>query len=361
MIDKKDGTLLSNPVILFRADGNSNIGMGHIMRCLSIADALRGNGATKCKFLLSDEGLFDLISSRGYEGISLDSAYDKLEEELESVKDQLRGAHALIIDSYYVTPEYLADLHETCKENNILLVYMDDVYAFPYECDALINYDVHATKEKYKKLYGGELFPHLILGTDYVPLREEFQNLDPRRVKEDARDVLISTGGADSEHMSLTFAREIMDRTDGNDVRFHMVIGAMNRDREELFKLTRDFENIILHENVTKMSELMCECDVAISAAGSTLYELCTTQTPTVTYILAENQITGTTAFEDKGIMKNAGDIRALGAKQLANHALDEAMSLLNDYHRRTAIAETMKTIIDGAGANRIAKEILKF
>ena len=350
---------MSNPVIIFRADGNSNIGMGHIMRCLSIADALRGNGA-KCKFLLSDEGLFEFISSRGYEAASLDSSYDILEEELESVKDQLRGAHALIIDSYYVTPEYLADLHETCKENNIQLVYMDDVYAFPYECDALINYDVHATEEKYKKLYGGELFPHLILGTDYVPLREEFQNLDPRRVKEDARDVLISTGGADSEHMSLAFVKEIMSRTDENDVRFHMVIGAMNRDREELFKLTRDFENIILHENVTKMSELMCKCDVAISAAGSTLYELCATQTPTVTYILAENQITGATAFEDKGIMKNAGDIRALGAKQLANHALDEAMSLLNDYHRRTAIAETMKTIAYGDGANRIAKEIIK-
>ena len=106
------------------------------------------------------------------------------------------------------------------------------------------------------------------------------------------------------------------------------------------------------------MSELMQKCDVAISAAGSTLYELCVTQTPAITYILEDNQVPGAKGFEDEGVLKCAGDLRELGVDTLVDKMLSEAINLADSYEERLSIAAKMKKIIDGKGAERIAQEI---
>ena len=118
-------------------------------------------------------------------------------------------------------------------------------------------------------------------------------------------------------------------------------------------------KSIVVHENVKRMDELILSCDVAVSAAGSTLYELCATGTPTITYVLADNQIPAAKEFDARGIIKNCGDIRDMGNKALAKCLVDEVVSLAEDYNERKRISELMGTVVDGKGARRIVESVL--
>ena len=104
------------------------------------------------------------------------------------------------------------------------------------------------------------------------------------------------------------------------------------------------------------MSKLMRKCDLAVSAAGSTLYELCATQTPTITYILANNQIPGAEGFERHGIMRCVGDWRTLGADCLTELLIKESVALAHNYEERRRIAVRQRSVVDGRGVARILK-----
>ncbi len=123
-------------MILLRADANSSIGMGHVMRCLSIADAISSNtsfptiisGKQDIKFILADETVADLIKSRGYEPIILHTDYKAMDTEIQ-VWEELSSsidADLIIVDSYFVTADYLAWL----KDNIGFTAYIDDVLSF---------------------------------------------------------------------------------------------------------------------------------------------------------------------------------------------------------------------------------------
>lgn len=381
-------------MFIFRADGNPEIGVGHIMRCLSIADAAAAE-FVPCMFVTADGNFSATIIERGHEAVILDTNYSYMEGELE--KGQLQNIirkyrpTALIVDSYFVTCRYLLVLKKLCKEINCRLVYIDDVMAFPYPADCLINYNIYGPEKEteYERMYLetadgpnsmrsfdsveipslteqlslvstfvalSQCCPCFLLGPEFAPLRTEFGNLPDRTVSYQAKRILISTGGGDCEHLSIRLAEYIME--DNTLTRFHFdfIIGAMNQDLSIIRKMTNGIPNITLHHNVTNMQHLMSSCDVAISAAGSTLYELCATQTPVITYILTDNQVPGAEGFEHHGVLKCAGDIRAVGAEKLAANVIKEAARLADDYEERVRISLAQKQLLDGNGAKRIVR-----
>lgn len=347
-------------MVIFRTDGNSTVGLGHVMRNLSIADAFQDMGE-QCCFLIADDGLSDLIISRGHAVKVLSTQFDQMDDEIKSFQTAIyrKNIKAVFVDSYYATDHYLKTMHSFCKENGIIFVYVDDVLGFPYSCDVLINYNIYASKKDYQDLYESHCIPELLLGTLYVPLRAEFQKLPDRAVKEVARKILISTGGADFEHMGMEMIKIIARHSEWIGYTFHFIVGSMNSDWEQMELLARGQRNIKLRRNVGKISAFMQSCDVAVSAAGSTLYELCSTQTPTVTYILADNQIFGAKGFEEKGILSNAGDVRDVGLERLAEDVLQRVVGLAKDYKERCGIASRMKEVVDGQGATRIVEQIM--
>lgn len=344
-------------MIVFRADGNSQIGMGHIMRCLSIADAAKMTGEESV-FIVSAEDCKDIITSRGHEVSILNSDYSKMEPgdilpALEAYEPAM-----VFVDSYFVTPEYMKDAHEVCSHSGCKLIYVDDRCYFPYSCDVLLNYNIFGKKADYEKLYRGKTAPVFLLGTTYAPLRKEFQKPTRHIIAGGAQNVLISTGGADTEHLTIDIVQEAALHSGFN---FHFVVGMMNPDRMKIIKVSESYDNIVVHENVKRMDELMLSCDVAVSAAGSTLYELCATGTPTITYVLADNQIPAAEEFDSRGIIKNCGDIREMGNKELAKCLIKEVVSLAEDYDERKRISEFMETVVDGHGAKRIIDTVLDY
>ncbi|NEX01858.1 UDP-2,4-diacetamido-2,4,6-trideoxy-beta-L-altropyranose hydrolase [Pseudobutyrivibrio xylanivorans] len=323
--------LYEEVMIIFRADGNDKIGAGHVMRCLNMAEQYIDEGI-EVLFLTADDSFSQRIVEAGCNHIILNSDYNNMIEEIEQIESIVDEYNPtmFIVDSYFVTDEYMRRVKRVCNDKGCKLTYIDDVLAFAYPCDILINYNIYGPdcKSEYKKIYSGAnvVLPELKLGLEYLPLRKEYKNIPPRKEKGEIKDVFISTGGADTEHIGLALLKYIKRNPVLDKYNFHFVIGAVNTDKEKIEKIAKEQSNIITYFDLTSLKDLMLKCDVAISAAGSTLYELYATHTPTVTYIVADNQIRGARGFEKAGLMKCCGDIRELGATVLAERLLTEVL-----------------------------------
>lgn len=353
--------------VLIRADANQNIGMGHIMRCLSLADVALSAGCM-VEFLIADDSVSELIQSRGFKATVLDSDYTRMEEEKwpQNLQSDL-----IIVDSYYVTAGYLHQLREKLKPSCGKLIYIDDILSFPYPVDILVDYNAYSNKAIYDKLYEGAEQPHLILGPTFAPLRSMFRNLPKRIQKEKVENILISTGGADELHMSLKIIQAITSSVRTGYV-YHFLIGPMNADKEFIREFAEKVDYIVIHEDVTDIKSLILSMDLAISAAGSTLYEISACGVPLITYSLADNQIPGGEAFENLGLAVNVGDLRnpksintaLVMSGSLHNSAVDRIMkatdTLAYDYKRRCEMGKQMQEMIDGFGADRMVEEILR-
>ena len=127
----------------------------------------------------------------------------------------------------------------------------------------------------------------------------------------------------------------------------------MSQDYNDILNELSGTQNIIVHKDVKDMLSLMCSCDIAVSAAGSTLYELCACGVPTITYVLADNQINGEKSFVESGSMISIGDIRT--DKMYCNKMIDQIINLSRDYDLRKVISKKQGMITDGCGADRLA------
>ncbi len=346
--------------IIIRADGNREVAMGHIMRCLSIADALRREGAQVC-FVTAGEETQGLIRERGYENIVLGTSFRDMEGELSSFTAYFQKAPAqrILVDSYFVTGSYLKALSALART-----AYLDDMGRPVYPVDLLINYNNYANDLPYARRYEEEglSLPKLLLGCAYVPLREEFQKGLRSRVRGQVSDVLISTGGGDRVNAAGRLcARLLLEKRRGKrrGIRYHVVCGPLSAQKEELYAISKAHPDFIIHENVTNMSELMRSCDAAVSAAGGTMYELCSMRLPTVCFTFAENQRQMAEHFDKTSEIRNAGSLEEAGEKTL-DALLDRLSELENDAALRGRIREQMALLTDGFGAGRIARELIR-
>ena len=329
-------------MILFRADGNPQIGTGHIMRCLSLADAFREEGIPSI-FVTAESYMRPLIRERGYECLTLESTFDHMEEELPALLPLFRKRRPafVILDSYFVTPDYMRAVRAETK-----LVYIDDLNAFDYPADVVVNYNLYGEKEAYPqdKIY--------CLGPQYAPLRKQFQGIAPHIVQKYVKNVLFSTGCTDQYHATLRCVEHLRNQPPTSDILFHFILGVMNQDIERLRATVAGLPYIKLHQQVVDMRALMLQCDAAVSAAGTTLYELCACGVPAVSYILADNQIRGARAFHEAGLIPCVGDIRK--EPKFADGIFSK-LDELKDQDLREEVVRRMRLCVDGNGANRLS------
>lgn len=337
--------------LIIRADGNTAIGSGHIMRCLSIAQALQKNGV-QCIFVCADEVMRDLIEQKGFFYYCLESDYRVMEKELPTLVHFIEEQHpaGILLDSYFATPAYMKILY-----SKTLLIYLDDQDTFLYPANIVINYNLFSSEMGYEKRYQ-HTETQVILGCRYVPLREEFCKLPLRPPTEKIQNILVSTGGADPMGIGQALLRYAEEKT---NYEWHFIVGKLSSQMKKI-QLSSEWEKSIhLHENVTQMAKLMCSCDLAISASGSTLYELCAAGTPTLCYTFADNQIPAAKAFDAAGLMISLGDYR--DGTEIFFHKLDNAIkTVVRNPKMRTQLSNRMQTVVDGRGAERLAKQIIQ-
>ena len=343
-----------------RADCNSNIGQGHVMRLLSVADAFAAMNVS-CAFVIAKDTSADRMKDRGYEVFTLSSSYTEMDSEVEELTGiiQSYGADLLLVDSYYVTKEYLNAVRE-----KIFTGYLDDVYKFAYPVDLLINYNVYANAEKYKELYEteGVKLPPMIIGPSYAPLRAEFAGIPKREQNRGVHKIALSFGGADPMRMAKKFVETLIEfkglNPENEGIEIHMILGSMEPDLEALKEMELQYSWLKLHVNISNMKEVLQQMDLVVSAAGSTQYEICACQIPCISFSMADNQMPGGEEFGRLGIFHYAGDARF--NKSLYTDIIEEILKLKEDYERRVQMGEKEKELVDGNGAKRMAMRIME-
>lgn len=363
--------------VAIRADGNREIAMGHIMRCLSIADAMK----TKAEvvFVTAGRETEKLIADKGFQNEVLGTDYRDMESELP-VLEAFLAAHPvqlILTDSYFVTKNYMEKLGKLAKT-----AYIDDLGQPVYPLTALVNYNVYAPELPYKAWYreaGLPLPAEILTGCAYAPLREEFrignrngQGTHGRKhlnsgekeraaEKETVTDVLITTGGGDMANAAGSLCRRLlaeMEEGRHKGIRYHVICGPFAESEKELREIASMHPQFILHKNVTNMSELMSECDVAVSAAGSTMYELCCMRLPAVCFYFAENQRQMAEYFDRETGIKSAGNVM-----EDREGVLERLLKRLADLERDGTLRERIRAqearLVDGCGAVRLAERLL--
>lgn len=341
-----------------RADGNAAIGIGHIMRCLSIAEAVKETGAEQPVFLLADNICYNMVADRGFAAKVLGTDYRHMQSELEKLSTLLKKEDVILVDSYQVSIEYYKELEKLCKT-----VCLEDL-GNAYPVDLLINYNIYA-KQLWENYQQGSSPKKVLLGVEYMPLRKAFQNHAVYQVRDKVTDVMITTGGSDPCFAAGSIIEAIWkecireDKNQTNKISFHIVSGPMNQYTAQLKALCAEKEFFIIYENVQNMEALIKKCDVVITAAGSTVYEVCAIGVPMICFYFAENQRQGAQALAGLTDIVNAGAF-AEDKEQVVSNILQALNHCIYDRIYRERLSVQERTLVDGKGAVRLAEEIIK-
>ncbi len=336
-----------------RADANECIGTGHVMRCLSIAEELRDQGE-EVTFITADRESSSIIEKYGFEIICLNSEWDNLEKETDSLVRiiQERQISFLLIDSYYVTEAYLRAIGRYAKT-----AYIDDLDRFLYPVDLLINYNIYAEELDYPSRYqrAGQRTA-FALGCSYAPLRKEFRHVR-RETRDEVKEILITSGGTDRYNVAGQLLEALHGQTWFEAYEYTVIVGKFNGNRKSLEEKWGRCGNIHLLSNVNNMGEHMKRCDVAIAAGGSTTYELCACGVPAILYTMADNQRRLAETVSRMGLIPYVGDVRE-GMSEKVDRIIRQLERYFDDADERKEKSQSMRRIVDGEGCRRLAQKI---
>lgn len=339
-------------MIVIRAEGGPSIGSGHIMRCMTIAEELRKAG--EILFVTGDKESVHFIEDRGFPAMTFEKTREGglCEEEIPELLQILREkeAECILVDSYQVTDVYLEKLN-----SNVPTAYMDDEGKKTYPVSCVINYNVYADENDYALKYDQKQ-TRLLIGPSYIPIRHEFSNTK-YEVKKEIKDILITTGGGDMYDIAGKLLGKMMQSQSSMTFNLHIVSGVYNKNHENLKKAAYSYSNVIIHENVKDIWNLMAKCDMAITAGGSTTYELCAIGVPMIGYIFADNQKMLMGYLDNRGIVSYCGDFRKEPEIVLAK-IMDESEKYADHEIRKNHSKEARK-LVDCEGAARIASKLL--
>lgn len=305
---------------LIRVDASIHIGSGHLMRCLTLAKALRRAGITS-HFLGRDlpGQLFALIAQAEFPLLVLPAktqltALDETVEAKESLALLQHDYHLLIVDHYQLGATYSKLMRQRCQK----VMQIDDLANRQLDCDLLLDQNLFFDMAKrYQQLIPASC--QSMLGPHYALLRDEFYQTQAQH----RTHLLIGFGGSDEQNLTSR-ALEALMILKLSDVPADIVIGANNPWRAEVEALVSRLPNALLHVQCNYMAKLMCRARLMLGSGGSSHWERCICHLPALIVTGAENQ-QATTAYLDQ-----LGACIWLG--QAADMTVEGFAEQLNDY-----------------------------
>lgn len=343
--------------VYFRVDGSPEIGMGHISRCITISMELIRMGFT-VTFLLSNDYAIDMIRSLSIYAVELVCERPYSIEEISLLRTCIdeKEESILIVDSYYAGDEYLNAL-----ESIIPTIYIDGLYHCRANISGVINYNAAARRDEYKIRFAG-MKTKLIIGTEYTPVKRAFKiarNKRSNRIDVSEKlNVLITTGATDRYDVIEHLCRKIISRSQ-KQCQYHIVLGKSYSDPQKIYALLSEYEELHVYCDVKDMASLMSNMDIAISAAGTTVYELLCVGVPAIVYGTVDIHA----SFEKlKPNIVWIGDIRSATMDEFdkkINYIIEILYLLIGNKRERELITENALSFIDGDGALRLCNEII--
>lgn len=348
--------------IAFRVDASNQIGTGHFMRCLTLADALKQRGA-QIRFVSrhTPEYLRDMLVEKGHEFMVLDSSpsgaipdglshahwlgtsqHADAQDTVQALSDQIWDW--LIVDHYALDARWESVFHQTAKK----IMVIDDIADRQHDCDILLDQNFYADMNT---RYTGKVPQHcqVLLGPRYALLREEFRCLH-EQVKPRTgpiKRILIFFGGVDADNYTGR-AIEALFNIVIPDLHVDVVIGAQHPFREKL-ELTCAEHGFFCHVQTKRMAELMAAADLAIGAGGSATWERCCLGVPTLTICAADNQNKQLDDAASEGLLY-APELKDELTSVIKRHVI----ALMENGQLRHVISRNGMQAVDGRGVLRV-------
>ncbi len=354
--------------VVIRVDASTEMGMGHLMRCLSLARVLADDGAAVLFLLRSHAaGLVRLIEGEGHavrllpdpasrpdDALAGGTAHARWlptswehdsKQTLEAV-DRFGRVDWLIVDHYALDGRWERVLRERVPR----ILAIDDLADRNHDCDMLLDQNlVHEMDSR----YDGRLPPgcRTLLGPSYALLRAEFagkrKSLVPR--SGEVGRILVGFGGSDPGNetgKALAAIKSLHSPSHAVDV----VIGLTNPNADSLARLCGEMPMAQLHCGAGNMAELMENAGLAIGAGGIMSWERCCLALPTIAVGIADNQTGALTALAGSGAVTYLGSAPSVTVHRLAG----AIRSILDDPARTRAMGEAAGALVDGLGTSRV-------
>ena len=368
--------------IVFRTDASLLMGSGHVMRCLTLADALKAQGA-ECHFISREHPghLLEVIRERGYKVNCLvthaQPALDAIKNiAIKAPKLLQEPAHAAWLGSTWQndaqeTAAILADLRpdwlvvdhyaldqrwETALRPHYQnLMVIDDLADRPHQCDLLLDQNLGRRSQDYANLVPAQC--KLLIGPQYALLRPEFAALRAyslqRRQQPALKNILVTMGGVDLPNATGQVLQALKGCALPQDCRITVVMGLrapwLEQVRAQAKEMPWPTEVMV---NISDMAQRMADSDLAIGAAGSTSWERCCLGLPTLMVVLADNQQTGAKALEAAQAVYLIGIVRDIAEQ------LPLAITSLNQVNQLMQLITFTSLITAGLGVEKVVQEL---
>ena len=334
--------------VLIRVDAGMEVGLGHLHRCLSLANALARKGSTSHFVIPESEAVRSRLAR---DGITIDEipSSSSLETDLNITLNFARRIkpQAVVVDSCVVNRDYLWEL----RRAGHYVVSIDDLAEITFPSQLVVNGNVYAQELSYDSAAGDTRF---LLGTEYVMLRPEFWNVPSRVVRDTIRRVLLTVGGTDQQNLMPELLSLMDDFPD--DFGVTAILGPFFENNREVEMAKRHSKRSVqLIYAPESVRNIMLEADLAISGGGQTLYELACTGCPTVALQVAPDQHQHVRALFKAGVVYMGECSCDTGLTEVR----DSLLSLLRDREAWTRMSKAGQRLIDGKGALRVAETIL--
>ena len=364
--------------IAFRTDASLQIGSGHVMRCLTLADSLIAIGAS-CRFICREHSghLLELIRQRGHEAIGLPATISS-GSTAAVMADETKLAHAawlgtdwrndaaetlnalqgeltdwLVVDHYALDARWEHVLRPACRK----LMVIDDLADRDHDCDLLLDQNLGRQRQDYASLVPSQC--RVLTGPQYALLRPEFATLREyslkRRANSQVKQLLITMGGVDLANVTGQVLEALKSCPLPADCQITVVMGvtapwlAQVRELAELMLWPTE-----VLVNISDMAQRMADSDLAIGAAGSTAWERCCLGLPTLMVVLAENQVEGAKALAQHNAALSV-DLAALN-QQVGQHLFQ----IVSNKNSLSSMIFSAKEICDGNGIFSVIDSIKK-
>ncbi|KRW62919.1 UDP-2,4-diacetamido-2,4,6-trideoxy-beta-L-altropyranose hydrolase [Pseudomonas sp. TTU2014-080ASC] len=337
--------------VAFRADASLQIGSGHVMRCLTLAQALAEKGF-ECHFICREHpgNLLDLIAENGFKVHAL--PVGNVDDLCLGVATTNVVAHAswlgssqaedaaqtslviqdmkldwLIVDHYSLD----ATWEDLLKPFYNRLMVIDDLADREHSCDLLLDQNLGREAQDYDKLVRKPC--RFLIGPQYALLRPEFSELREyslkRRAAGELNHILVTMGGVDQSNATARILHELRTAELAEGTKISVVLGASAPWKDDVRVQARSMPwETEVFVGVNNMAQIMSDADLSIGAAGSTSWERCCLGVPTLLIVLAENQLAGARALaaanaaELVGTLDNIKDISTSLSKFLSPHRM---------------------------------------
>lgn len=307
--------------VAIRADASFNIGTGHVMRCLTLARALRDRGANVAFLCRQDSGhLCEHIEAHGFaltrlpscapstRGASSALGEGAWEADAEHSRDALVRAGTrpdlLVVDQYSLSEPWEHALRPLARR----ILVIDDLANRAHDCDVLLDPNLHdSPATRYVGLVSATT--RVFVGPQYALLRPEFDEAEPRSRDGTLSRLLIFFGGADSSNEALKLVhaiRALAERAPTAEI----VLGPINSNGEAVRRAAVGLERVRLIGTTGEMSRLMAEADLGVGTCGGAAWERCVLGLPALVVISAENQRDDARILHSLGAVRNLGDAR---------------------------------------------------